>query len=536
MYRFLDPIPIGTIRELAATHVPGLADRLRHSPRDICYAVLFAIFGFDILSSQRVRRELIASLDASALSSLLSELRISESSSRFDDCLSAATGAWRSGSSLVCALKSRFPIPLEFLPTPVGGVATVESLTPYTAPPSLFDYQTELADRVFKILISASPPSFLLQLPTGAGKTRVMMEAIASALEWRRDQGMSVGVVWLAHAAELCEQAAQIFSTVWVSRGTFEHRLVRLWGDYRPAVDTLDDAFVVAGYQRLSSRSMLTLNLLDVLGRASWLVVADEAHRALAPTVVRLLQDLRARGGALLAGLTATPGRGSGVDRENRNLAALFSGELISSSQLGDNPIATLQSRGILARIRPTVIEGLPSVETRLATGEKLEDGDVSSAVLRRLSQNAHRNNVIVGAVREQVLAGRPTLVFCCSVDHAKHLSALTAAEGISCAFVHARMTTQQRRSAVRGFRAGSISALFNYGVLSTGFDAPNIDCVMIARPTTSIVLYSQMVGRGLRGPLVGGSREFRLIDVRDNLAGYGDLDAVYKHFSMYWE
>ena len=88
----------------------------------------------------------------------------------------------------------------------------------------------------------------------------------------------------------------------------------------------------------------------------------------------------------------------------------------------------------------------------------------------------------------------------------------------------------------IDAFKRNRIQVLTNFGVLTTGFDAPNIDVVIIARPTTSIVLYSQMIGRGLRGAAVGGTESCEVIDIRDNFDAFGDLDEVYSHFEEYWE
>ena len=77
---------------------------------------------------------------------------------------------------------------------------------------------------------------------------------------------------------------------------------------------------------------------------------------------------------------------------------------------------------------------------------------------------------------------------------------------------------------------------LLNYGILSTGFDATNIRSVIIARPTTSIVLYSQMIGRGLRGPKMGGADECKLIDIKDNISAFGNIEDVYGYFEGYWK
>ena len=87
----------------------------------------------------------------------------------------------------------------------------------------------------------------------------------------------------------------------------------------------------------------------------------------------------------------------------------------------------------------------------------------------------------------------------------------------------------------IEQFRSGEIRVLCNFGVLTTGFDAPKIDVLCIARPTTSIVLYSQMLGRGLRGPAIGGTERCQVIDVKDNIIGIPELDELYEWFDEYY-
>ena len=79
------------------------------------------------------------------------------------------------------------------------------------------------------------------------------------------------------------------------------------------------------------------------------------------------------------------------------------------------------------------------------------------------------------------------------------------------------------------------LNILLNYGVLTTGFDAPKTDVVFIARPTASIVLYSQIIGRGLRGPNIGGTKECKIINVKDNIVGLPNYDKIYEYFDDYY-
>ena len=92
------------------------------------------------------------------------------------------------------------------------------------------------------------------------------------------------------------------------------------------------------------------------------------------------------------------------------------------------------------------------------------------------------------------------------------------------------------RKNIIEKFVKGDLQVICNYELFSTGFDAPKIDTVFIARPTFSIVLYAQMIGRGLRGPEIGGSENCKIIDVKDNIRGFGNHDSVYTYFDEYFD
>jgi superfamily II DNA or RNA helicase len=130
-----------------------------------------------------------------------------------------------------------------------------------------------------------------------------------------------------------------------------------------------------------------------------------------------------------------------------------------------------------------------------------------------------------------------PTIVFACSVKHGQLLASMLSLEGIPNALVIGDMLPNDRVAAISSFkdRNNPINILINYEVLTTGFDATNIKCVFIARPTQSVVLYSQMLGRGLRGPQMGGNEECLLIDVKDNLEKFNEKLA-FSHFDNYWK
>ncbi len=138
--------------------------------------------------------------------------------------------------------------------------------------------------------------------------------------------------------------------------------------------------------------------------------------------------------------------------------------------------------------------------------------------------------------LRKLYAEGLPTIVFACSVNHAKLLSYMLTLEDIPNALVIGEMNSGERAEAIAKFKdkMDPVNILINCEVLTTGFDATNIKCVFITRPTQSIVLYSQMLGRGLRGPQMGGNEECLLVDVKDNLGKY-EAEMAFGHFDAYW-
>ncbi|MDZ7652846.1 MAG: helicase-related protein [Burkholderiaceae bacterium] len=115
-------------------------------------------------------------------------------------------------------------------------------------------------------------------------------------------------------------------------------------------------------------------------------------------------------------------------------------------------------------------------------------------------------------------------LYFGPSVSDAECMAFLLRQAGVAAAFISGGTREVTRRQIVRDFKTGVIQVLCNCEVLTTGFDAPRVTHVMMARPTVSRVLYEQMVGRGLRGPRFGGTEECTIIDCEDSYR-HGPLD-----------
>lgn len=294
------------------------------------------------------------------------------------------------------------------------------------------------------------------------------------------------------------------------------------------------------------------------------LIVFDEAHKAAANKTRKIIEDFMCMPANYenrsLIGFTATPGRTTEDSYDNNLLTNMFGGKLIHidsdilnqinygklkalNTVAEENIIKYFQERRILAKMIPEKLKYKQQFTEQelqiLGSALKdmgFDDKEYTEAQLTILARNKERNLAIMEKLRSLNIERKPTIVFACSVEHAKMLSAMLTLEGIRNSLVLGEMDSMDRKNAIEVFkkRDSGVDIIINYEVLTTGFDSKNIKCVFITRPTKSIVLYSQMLGRGLRGPLMGGNEECILVDVDDNLQAF-DNETAFSHFNDYW-
>ena len=185
----------------------------------------------------------------------------------------------------------------------------------------------------------------------------------------------------------------------------------------------------------------------------------------------------------------------------------------------------------------------LTNIERYFTRSFKLDDDDLRkfnktgflpSDSLDDLSSNFSRNDEILGRVRQLIKNGKQRiLVFAASTEHAKILSALLEYKNLKSGLILGETPMEIRQGIYRDFKQGEINVMVNYGVLTTGFDEPKLDVCLIARPCSSPVLYSQMVGRALRGVKNGGNSQNLIIDVSDNFIGMPALDQLFVRWNL---
>jgi DNA repair protein RadD len=129
-------------------------------------------------------------------------------------------------------------------------------------------------------------------------------------------------------------------------------------------------------------------------------------------------------------------------------------------------------------------------------------------------------------------------IVFASSVRHAHLIAGVLIARGVEALVVTGAMDGRAREKNITRFRGAAATPIVmcNFGVLTTGFDAPRTSAAIIARPTRSLVLYSQMVGRATRGVRAGGNAEAEIVTVVDPaLPGFGDIADAFVNWEDVW-
>jgi superfamily II DNA or RNA helicase len=163
---------------------------------------------------------------------------------------------------------------------------------------------------------------------------------------------------------------------------------------------------------------------------------------------------------------------------------------------------------------------------------------DLPAEILSHLAEDELWNTAVVDATRDLLSRHRRVLVFATTVRQAIVLSAVMRALDYNARTVTGTTPKAERESVLQQYTINSTKpmVLFNYGVLTAGFDAPVTSAIVIARPTKSLVLFSQMVGRAMRGKRAGGNERCEIVTVIDPaLPGFGDPADAFTNWEDVW-
>lgn len=400
----------------------------------------------------------------------------------------------------------------------------------------LFSHQRLAARKVLKHL-QEEPHRVMLHMPTGSGKTRTAMSVISDMLNAAEPRL----IVWLAHSEELCEQAVEEFKSAWSARGNRPVGLRRWWGAHSLTLPVAQDGIIVAGLAKMYSSARTSLSAIGALAGCVSLVVMDEAHQAIAPTYQLILDVLTESGRpAPLLGLTATPGRTWNDVDEDERLAEFFYRQKVSLEVEGyASPVQFLVDEGYLARTDFVQLMYTAGSELSRQELEELRESlDIPQSVVESLAADEQRNLLILSQTESMCCRHNRVIVFAATKDHALVLAVVLRARGYWAHAVTGETPSNERAHIISTFRAASDESrvIVNYGVLTTGFDAPQTSGAVIARPTKSLVLFSQMVGRATRGEKAGGNSRAEIATVVDTrLPGFCNMAEAFENWEDVW-
>jgi DNA repair protein RadD len=376
----------------------------------------------------------------------------------------------------------------------------------------------------------------VLHMPTGAGKTRMAMHVVCRFL----NLATPCAVIWLANSEELCDQAADEFLSAWSFLGNRTVELARFWGQHELSGPVIKDGLIIGGFPKLYALATRSPGKVAALGDHAGLLVIDEAHQAIAPTYELIIQGLAARKVDMsVLGLTATPGRTWNDPEADRKLADFFDRKKITLNVPGyESPVDFLVQQGFLARpnFRPITYDSRALTPFDLAQLEA--ELDIPMSVLRKLAADELRTTRIVREIEGLCERHKRIIVFATTVSHARLIAAVLTVRTIAARCITSETSKADRAESIAWYKASgdNVRIIVNFGVLTTGFDAPLTSAAVIARPTKSLVLYSQMVGRAIRGPKAGGNKHAEIVTVVDTaLPGFGDLAQAFNNWEDVW-
>ena len=420
---------------------------------------------------------------------------------------------------------------------------TITDVEPLSPVPKLVQFQQDLKEKMLQVLnYEGDRTRCIVTLPTGGGKTRVAVEAFIDWMQPRFSEGKYL--VWIAQSEELCEQVISCVQQMWGSREFVSAlRIYRYYGGRHIPDDELHGGVVVSSIQQLHSRIKSDDEALDKIIINTGAMIIDEAHRAVSSMYDNLLnRAILLKGEELfpICGLSATPGR-TGINKQDEitKLVNRFQAYLIEPD-LGEgyknDPLRYFRENEFLAYAKHITYR---SGKEYTLTDQEISqisanfDEHLGPLFLKRLAKDNERNLIIIKKLLS-IPKGKPTLVYACTVEQAHFLSVILTSEGRPAGAISSDTPLTIRRGLIQDFKNGKIDFICNYGVLTTGFDAPKTEYVVICRPMTSVILYEQIIGRGVRGPKFGGTDECWVIDFYDNIHRLGP-SLAYARFSDYW-
>lgn len=346
----------------------------------------------------------------------------------------------------------------------------------------LYGYQKQALDRIFeKLAAKQKPYNLLFQLPTGGGKTVIFSEIARKYIQETGDQ-----VMILTHRIELCGQTSRMLDNFSVKNKV-------ITSDVKELSDKDDFQCFVAMVETLNNRLSEKAFEFNNIG----LVIIDEAHYNSFGKLLKFFSE------STILGVTATPLSSNINLPMNGNYDELLIGESIES----------LIEMNYLAKANTF------SYDLNLSSLNIGINGDYTVRSSEELYSDFSMQNRLLSSYQEHSL-GKKTLIFNNGIKTSINVQTTFENAGYVIRHLDNKNTAAERRDILTWFKNTPDAILTSVGILTTGFDEPSVETIILNRATRSLTLYFQMIGRGSR--IFGKKREFAVIDLGNNLARFG--------------
>lgn len=324
--------------------------------------------------------------------------------------------------------------------------------------------------------------SVMLQMPTGTGKTYLFTSIVNDLLAAYKEAHQDIHILVVAHRMELLDQISATLSRFGIAHGFIQGaREQHLWKRVQVA----------------SIMSLLTeKNYYNTLRQKFDYIIVDEAHHSLADTYIKLFELFP---DAKKLGVTATPWR-----LNHESFLCLYQ-TLIVSPQ-----ISWFISNNLLADFDYVSIKPNSDIQRLVDRSEVADTGDFANADLDNTFNNQRIRSKVYESYK-RFADGRKGIIYAINKRHAAKIAELYSSHGINAVAIDCDTPKEERQELIAKFKAGEITVLVNVEIFTEGFDCPDVSFIQLARPTKSLALYLQQVGRGLR--MVEGKEKTIIID-----------------------
>ena len=324
--------------------------------------------------------------------------------------------------------------------------------------------------------------SVMLQMPTGTGKTYLFTSLINDIINTYKMAHKDIKILIVAHRTELLDQISATLNKFGIAHGFIQgSREQYLW-------------------KRVQIGSIMSLltdkNYYNVCRQKFDYIIVDEAHHSLADTYIRLFGLFP---NAKKLGVTATPWR-----LNHESFLSLYQ-YLIVSPQ-----ISWFINNNLLSDFDYVSIKQDSEVQKLVDRSEVVSTGDFSNADLDNMFNNQRIRSKLYESYL-QFANGRKGIIYAINKCHAAKIAELYSSHGVKAMAIDCDTPRDVRQEMITAFKNGEISVLVNVDIFTEGFDCPDVNFIQLARPTKSLSLYLQQVGRGLR--IVEGKEKTIILD-----------------------